>query len=112
MATRTRQALSRVPPNAHRTAEQRSLAYHRAIVDRLDEALVDEARAEVERLADEGRLHSRYADRWRHLLALPRDQIAAAITAEDQDAVDLRQNSPLAGFLNEQERRRIIETVR
>lgn len=102
---------SRVP-QGHRTAERRSLAYHRAIAERLDEPLVDEARAQVERLAGEGHLHPRYADRWRRVLSLPPDQVAAAIAAEDQEAEDLRQNSPFAGVLNEQERRRIIETVR
>jgi hypothetical protein len=110
-AARAQQAVSRAA-RGHGTAERRSLAYHQAIADRLDAALADEARAEVERLVREGHLHPRYAERWREVLSLPRDRIAAAITAEDQDANDLRQNSPFAGFLNEQERRQIIETVR
>ncbi len=106
-----RQAGSR-PPRGHSTAERRSHAYHQAIAGRLDDALVDEARSEVERLAREGHLHPRYADRWREVLSRPHDDISVAITADDQEAKDLRQNSPFAGFLSEQERRRIIETVR
>jgi hypothetical protein len=110
-AARARKAVPRAA-HGHGTAERRSLAYHQAIADRLDAPLVDEARAEVERLAREGHLHPHYAECWREVLSLPCDRIAAEITAEDQDATDLRQNSPFAGFLNEQERRQIIETVR
>lgn len=100
------------PPRGHRTAERRALAYHAAVADRLDEPMVEEARERVERLAAEGRLHPRYAERWRALLALPIAGIAAAIAADTQEGKDLRQNSPFAGVLNEQERRRIIETTR
>jgi hypothetical protein len=85
---------------------------HRVVAERLDESLVEEARERVERLAREGHLHPRYAERWRELLSLPIPEIAAAIVTDDQEGRDLRQNGPFAGVLNEQERRRIIETVR
>lgn len=104
--------LRRRAPVGHETAELRSLAYHEAVAGRLDEHLVAEARERVDRLADQGHLHPRYAERWRRLLALPTDRISEAITANDQDARDLRQSSPFAGVLNEHERQRIIETVR
>jgi hypothetical protein len=103
------------PPSAvdgHRTAERRSLAYHAVIAERLDEAMVGEARARLERLAAEGHQHPRYTELWRALLARPLDQIAAAVVADDQEGRDLRQNSPFADVLNEQERRQIIEAVR
>ena len=74
--------------------------------------MVDEARERVEELAADGRLHPRYADRWREVLSQPLGEIASAIAADDQHGRDLRQNSPFAGVLNEQERRRIIEAVR
>jgi hypothetical protein len=99
-------------PEGHRTADRRSLALHEAIADRLDSGMIEEARRRVDQLHSEGRLHPRYAERWRELLARPVAEIAAAITADDQDGRDLRQNSPFAGVLNEQERRRIIEAVR
>lgn len=99
-------------PDDHRTAERRALAYHEVVAKRLDDRLVAEARERVDRLAEEGHLHPRYAERWRQILALPVDLIAESITADDQDARDRRQNSPFAGVLNEQERRRIIEAVR
>jgi hypothetical protein len=96
----------------HLTAERRSLALHRVIADRLDEGMVEEARERVEWLRAGGHLHPRYADRWAELLSQSIPEIAAAIGVDDQDGADLRQNSPFAGVLNEQERRRIIETVR
>lgn len=98
--------------NGHRTAERRALAYHRLIAERLDEAMVEEARDRVERLAAEGHLHPRYAARWRALLSGAVGEIGDAIVADTQQGRDLRQNSPFAGLLNEQERRRIVETVR
>jgi hypothetical protein len=100
------------PPEGHRTSERRSLALHRVIANRLDEGMVEEARERVERLRAEGHLHPDYAERWRELLSRPLPEIAAAIGADDRDGGDLRQNSPFAGVLNEQERRRIIEAVR
>ena len=99
-------------PHGHRTAERRSRALHEIVAERLDEQTVEEARERIERLAAEGRMHPRYAERWRELLSRPIAEIAAAISADDELGRDLRQNSPFAGVLNEQERRRIIETVR
>ncbi len=101
-----------IPPTGHRTSERRSLALHRVIAERLDKGMVEEARERVERLAAERHLHRRYAERWRELLSRPIAEIAATITADNQEGRDLRQSSPFAGVLNEQERRRIIETVR
>ena len=74
--------------------------------------MLEDARANVERLAAAGHIHESYAERWRALLARPVAEVARALSAESQDARDLRQNSPFAGVLNEQERRRIIETTR
>jgi len=99
-------------PRGHRTAERRSLAMHEIVAERLSEQMIDEARERVEQLAGEGHLHPHYAEPWRALLARPIAEIAVAITADNQEGRDLRQNSPFAGVLNEQERRRIIETVR
>jgi hypothetical protein len=99
-------------PSGHGTAERRSLAFHALVAERLDRGMVEEARERVERLASEGHLQPRYAERWRALLARPLADIAEAIVAGTEEARDLRQNSPFAGVLNEQERRRIIETTR
>jgi hypothetical protein len=100
------------PPEGHRTSERRGLALHEVIAGRLDEGMVEEARQRIDQLQAEGHLHPRYAERWRELLSRSIPEIAAAIVADDQDGRDLRQNSPFAGVLNEQERRLVIEAVR
>ena len=98
-------------PRGHRTAERRSLGYHRVVADRLSEQLVREARRRIEALREAGRIHQRYARRWDELLARPIPEIAEAISSDTQKGRDLRQSSPFAGVLNEQERREIIEAV-
>jgi hypothetical protein len=105
-------AASPGPPQGHRTAERRGLAYHQTVAERLNEQMVDEARERIDRLAADRRLHPRYAERWRQLLSRPLSDIAQAISADEVESRDLRQNSPFAGVLNEQERRRIIEAIR
>lgn len=99
-------------PPGHETAERRARALHALIAERLDESMLEEAGEEVERLAVAGKLHPRYADRWRALLARSPAEVAAAIVSDSEEGRDLRQNSPFAGVLNEQERRRVIERVR
>jgi hypothetical protein len=101
-----------VQSEGHRTSERRGLALHEVIAERLDEGMVEEARQRIDQLHAGGHLHPRYAERGRELLSRSIPEIAAAIVADDQDGRDLRQNSPFAGVLNEQERRRIIEAVR
>jgi hypothetical protein len=100
------------PPDGHQTSERRGLALHEVIAERMDEGMIEEARQRIDRLAGDGHLHSHYAKRWRELLSRPIPEIVAALLADDQEGRDLRQNSPFAGVLNEQERRRIIEAVR
>lgn len=95
----------------HGTAERRSRAYHAVVAERLDERMIEDARANVERLVAEEHLRESYAERWRTLLARPVPEVVSAISADSQEARDLRQNSPFAGVLNEQERRQIIETT-
>jgi hypothetical protein len=98
--------------HGHGAAERRGLAYHALIADRLDAQMVEEARGRVDQLASEGHIHPRYAERWRALLIRPPAEISRVIMADTQEGRDLRQNSPFAGVLNEQERRRIIEAIR
>lgn len=99
-------------PKDHETAERRSRAFHRVVAERLDKRMVEEARERIDQLVAAGHLHRGYAERWRRLLSGSVAEIADAIAADTQEGRDLRQNSPFAGVLNEQERRRIIETVR
>jgi hypothetical protein len=100
------------PPEGHQTSERRGLALHEVIAERMDEGMIEEARQRIDQLNGDGHLRSRYAERWRELLSRPTPEIVAALLADDQEGRDLRQNSPFAGVLNEQERRRIIAAVR
>jgi hypothetical protein len=99
-------------PRGHDTAERRSRVYHAVVAERLDEQMLEDARANIERLVAGGHIREGYAELWRALLARPVAEVASAISADSLDARDLRQNSPFAGVLNERERRRIIETTR
>ncbi|MGI9081817.1 MAG: hypothetical protein ACR2FZ_05995 [Thermoleophilaceae bacterium] len=99
-------------PDDHRTAERRGLAYHRAVADRLDMRLIDQARERLDRWRRANTIHPSYASRWEELLSLPPAEVARLITSDSADACDMRQSSPFAGALHEDERRRIIETIR
>lgn len=102
-----------LPPRkrGHRTAELRALAYHRVVADRLSEELIHRARRRLDRWRREGRIHPRWADEWEGVLSQPLWQIARVITADTPHARTLRQTSPFAGVLNEQERRRLVDAV-
>jgi hypothetical protein len=95
----------------HRDAELQSLAYHRLVTERLTPDLIDEARERVDRWESMGRLHSQWAEKWRGVLAGPPELIKRAISSPSEPARRLRQTSPFAGVLTEQERRRLIEAV-
>lgn len=95
----------------HRIPELRALAYHRVVAERLDEQLVDEARERLRRWREEGRIHPHWADEWDRVLAMPVSRIARAISADTKQARELRQSSPFAGVLTEQERRRLLRAV-
>jgi hypothetical protein len=95
-------------PPSHRSAEQRALDYHRAVARQLDEDVVADALIRLRRWRAEGRIHPRYADEWETLLTGPRSRLRRAITADDDDAAALRQSSPLAGSLSEDQRREAL----
>lgn len=93
---------------SHRTADLRSLAYHHAVADRLDETIVADARVHLRRWREEGRIHRRYAETWEGLLAGSRTHLVQVLRADDDQAATLRQSSPFAGVLDEQERRELL----
>ena len=95
----------------HRAAELQSLAYHRLVAERLNEQVVEEARRKLERWIREGRVDPRWAARWQRLLAGSLDEIAETLSSDSQRARELRQTSPFAGVLTEQERRRLVAAV-
>ncbi len=93
----------------HRLGELRSLAYHRVIAERLDEATVERARTKAKQGAAEG---NEYAKRWLELLEGPRVALRAALVDEGEAMVAMRQSSPFAGALEPRERWRIHREVR
>jgi hypothetical protein len=97
--------------SGHDRAKTRSLAYHRTVARRLRKPMVEEARHVLLRWREQGRIDSRYADRWEELLDRPMAEIRKALVDEGSASDDLRQSSPFAGLLSEPERRRILREV-
>jgi hypothetical protein len=95
----------------HSRPRARSLAYHRAVAERLRRSTVDEARHVLFRWREQGRIDARYADVWERLLERPLPEVRRALVEETQEADDMRQNSPFAGVLSEPERMRIWREV-
>jgi excisionase family DNA binding protein len=103
--------LPRLRRRGHRVAELQSLAYHRLIGERLDEPIVAEARRRLRRWRESGRIHPEWAAEWERVLRMPLSRIAKAIGADTKRARELRQTSPFAGVLTEQERKRLTRAV-
>ena len=97
--------------SGHRRAELLGLVYHRAVAQRLDDQIVQEARRRLRQWRAEQHIDPRYAAKWEEILSRPTAQIAKLISRDDQRTRDLRQNSPFAGALSEPERERILEAV-
>jgi len=98
--------------DAHRTAERRSLAYHRVIAERLrgDAALVERARERVR--SWRGHAHPTWVDAWSELLERPLDELCRALVDEHERMVALRQTTPFAGVLDPRTRWSIWRAVR
>ena len=98
----------------HRLAELRSLAYHRAVVERLreDPTLIDRARSRVEAWMRDPDRSPGHARAWRALLDRPLDELLAFMTEDSERARELRQSTPFAGFLSPRERWAIWSEVK
>lgn len=98
----------------HRLAEERSLAFHREVAERLraDPSRAAAARARVRAWRAAGSLHSRWIGEWERVLDGPLPALFAALVADGERARALRQVTPFAGFLDARERWRIWREVR
>jgi predicted transcriptional regulator len=103
--------LPRKRPRGHHAAELHALAYHRVVAERLSDEMLDDARRRLRRWETSGRIDPRWAAEWARVLVLPRSRVAKAISADTPRARELRQTSPFAGVLSEQERRRLVQLV-
>lgn len=94
--------------NHHQLAEERSLAYHRAVAERLvgEPQLVDIARQRLAGWIAEGR-SPEYARRWQEVLSQPMPAILAFLVDESERGRAMRQATPFAGFIDQKERLRI-----
>jgi hypothetical protein len=94
--------------------EERSIALHQAVAERLreDPGLIDRARDRVDAWLTEGLVHRVYGEAWRDLLSGPFDRLLAVLTRDDDDARTLRQCSPFAGVLDPRTRWRILREGR
>jgi hypothetical protein len=97
--------------HGHRRAELQTLAYHRAVARRLTPRMVRDAKQRLARWRKGGKVDERYAQAWERLLDEPLPTVARMIVQDSQRGRDLRQNSPFAGALNQQERRRVLDVV-
>jgi len=107
-----------VTDGRHGLAEERSLAYHRVVAERLrsDPRLVEGARARVEGWMRDGKVAERWCRDWLAVLERPVDAVAALLVDPGESARALRQSSPFAGALDARTRwtiwRRVNEQAR
>lgn len=97
----------------HRLGEERSLALHARIAERLreDPALVMRALDRIEEWARAGLMDARYAAAWREVLAMDMPSICRFLVDPGERALALRQASPFVGVLTPGERWRIRAEV-
>lgn len=97
--------------------QERSLWLHRAVAGRVvmnpDDA-ISRARRNIERLRDvhPTDMASKYLERWRAMIDGDLDHLLDMLTSRNPYAIELRQNSPFAGVLSEDERQACLATFR
>lgn len=105
-------------PKQQLTRDQlKALWLHGAVVGQLvtnpDEVL-SKARANLDRLLQQhrGTMTEIWLMRWKDTINQGAKAVLEALTSQDPDGVELRQNSPFAGVLSEQQRRQVLEAFR
>ena len=96
-------------------AERRSLAVSEAVARRLvdePETVLAVARRNIERMRQGATHEHPWLDIWEGLLDLGPAYIAMMLTSKDQFARDLRQSSPFAGILSDEERVAAVRDVK
>jgi len=100
--------------NAHRLAEERSVAYQSLIAERLPSQpeVLASARRRVQGWLEAAQMAPFYARKWAEILNGDVPSIAAFLRERSELADELRQSSPFAGALKPEERWRIIRETR
>src|SRR5882724_3211565 len=98
----------------HRLAEERSVAYHGAIAERLrrEPEVLERARRRVEGWLGVQAEAPFYARKWAEVLAGDPVAVAAFLVERSELADELRPSSPFAGALSPQERWKIFRETR
>ena len=98
----------------HRLAEERSVAYHRAIAERMPDRpeILENARRRVQEWLASHEGARFYAQKWAEILKGDMSSVAAFLVERSELATELRQSSPFAGALRPQERWRIWRDTR
>jgi hypothetical protein len=102
-----------VTDGRHAAAEERSLALHRAVADRLraDPSLLERARRRVDGWLRDGTVARPYAEAWRNILSGSPGEVAGFLGDPGERARRLRQASPFAGFLDPRTRWSILRAA-
>lgn len=100
--------------NAHRLAEERSLAFHREVGEVLerDPAKLERARTRVAGWLEDGSVARPYAEAWAKLLDGPLETLLACLRGEGEHERALRQSTPFAGFVDPRRRWALWREVR
>lgn len=98
----------------HRLQEERSIAYHQWLVEKMrsDPSILEMARDRVRGWLENGGTHPYYAERWQRLLALPFEEMAERLVDPGEEMRSMRQSTPFAGGLDPRERWRIWRRVK
>ncbi|MFN2375895.1 MAG: helix-turn-helix domain-containing protein [Candidatus Binatia bacterium] len=95
--------------------DRRSLAYHRALVEKLKSSphiVTNKARANLEMLRRKHPDASPLFDRWEQWLGLSLEDLVCLCLDPGTPARDMRQVTPFAGLLDARERLEILEQFR
>jgi len=96
----------------HNRLDERSLALHQLVAEKVQAApaLLDKARANVRRWQEASGTASPALAEWAQILAAPASEVVAFLAERSERATRLRQSSPFAGILTEEERRAVYES--
>jgi hypothetical protein len=96
----------------HARLEERSLALHELVARKLlaDPAVLTTARQTLRRWQESQGSPSAALTEWERILSLRADQVAGFLVERSERATRLRQSSPFAGILTEDERLAIHES--
>ncbi len=95
---------------SHHVAEERSLALHREVAQRLcaKPELLERARERVARWQRDGSVARLWADAWADVLGQSLDEVIETITDPGEAGRSMRQTSPFAGVVDSATRWQIL----